>query len=246
MINPLHQLNRYGQAYWIDNLTRRMIKSGELKTRVAEYDLRGVTSNPAIFHKAIAGSNDYDAQIQRLVQEGLAIHEIYEQLIVTDIQDACDILRSVYDATEGMDGYVSLEVSPYLAHDTQGTMQEVRRLWHAVDRPNLFIKIPGTSRGVPAIEEMLYEGININITLLFSVRAYEAVAHAYIRAIERRVAESQPIRHVASVASFFLSRIDVLIDQLLVVHALEVGAPAAADVSLVCRLAGECAGSDPG
>ncbi len=215
MINPLRQLSQYGQAYWIDNLTRRMIKNGELKTRVTEYGLRGVTSNPAIFHKAIAGSNDYDAQIQHLVREGLAIQEIYEQLIVTDIQDACDILRSVYDETDGIDGYVSLEVSPYLAHDTQGTMQEVRRLWQAVERPNLFIKIPGTSRGAPAIEEMLYEGININITLLFSVRAYEAVAHAYIRAIERRVAERQPVHQVASVASFFLSRIDVLIDQLL-------------------------------
>jgi transaldolase/glucose-6-phosphate isomerase len=224
MINPLRQLNQYGQAYWIDNLTRGMIRSGELNTRVTEYGLRGVTSNPAIFHKAIAGSNEYDAQIQQLVHEGLAIHDIYEQLIVTDIQDACDILRSVYDATDRMDGYVSLEVSPYLAQDTAGTMQEVRRLWHAVDRPNLFIKIPGTSADVPAIEEMLYEGININITLLFSVRSYEAVAHAYIRAMERRVAESQPVRQMASVASFFLSRIDVLIDQLLG-HRIQPGTP---------------------
>ena len=214
-MNPLRQLSQYGQAYWIDNLTRGMIKSGELAKRVTEHGLRGVTSNPAIFHKAIAGSSDYDPQIQQLVHEGLAIHEIYEQLIVTDIQDACDILRAVYDETEGMDGYVSLEVSPYLAHDTESTMQEARRLWHAVGRPNLFIKIPGTSAGVPAIEEMLYEGININITLLFSVQAYEAVAHAYIRAMERRVAEGKTVRQVASVASFFLSRIDVLVDQLL-------------------------------
>jgi hypothetical protein len=169
MNNALCQLSQYGQAYWIDNLTRSMITSGALNTRVAEYGLRGVTSNPAIFHKAIPGSNEYDAQIQQLVHEGLAIPDIYKQLIVTDIQDACDILRSVYDATDRMDGYVSLEVSPYLAHDTAGTMQEVRRLWHAVDRPNVFIKIPGTAAGVPAIEEMLYEGININITLLFSV-----------------------------------------------------------------------------
>jgi transaldolase/glucose-6-phosphate isomerase len=224
MNNPLCQLGQYGQAYWIDNLTRSMIRSGELTTRVTEHGLRGVTSNPAIFHKAIAGSNEYDAQIQQLVHEGLAIHDIYEQLIVTDIQQACDILRPVYDATDRMDGYVSLEVSPYLAHDTAGTMQEVRRLWHAADRPNLFIKIPGTSAGVPAIEEMLYEGININITLLFSVRAYEAVAHAYIRAIGRRVAERKPVRQVASVASFFLSRIDVLIDQLLG-HRIQPGTP---------------------
>jgi transaldolase / glucose-6-phosphate isomerase len=215
MIDPLQQLSQYGQAYWIDNLTRRMIKSGELYMRVTAHNLRGVTSNPAIFHKAIAGSNDYDAQIQQLVHEGLSIHEVYERLIVSDIQEACDILRPVYDDTDAMDGYVSLEVSPYLAHDTEGTMQEVRWLWGAVNRPNLFIKIPGTSAGVPAIEQMLSEGININITLLFSVRAYEAVAHAYIRALERRVAESKPVRQVASVASFFLSRIDVLVDQLL-------------------------------
>jgi transaldolase len=143
---------------------------------------------------------------------GQGLHEIYEQLVVTDIQEACDVLRPVYDATDGVDGYVSLEVSPYLAHDTAGTIREVRRLWHAAERPNLFIKIPGTSAGVPAIEAMLCEGININITLLFSVRAYEAVAHAYIGAMERRVAEGRPVRHVASVASFFLSRIDVLVD----------------------------------
>jgi transaldolase len=138
-MNRLRQFIQYGQAYWIDNLIRGMIKSGELNTRVTEHGLRGVTSNPAIFHKAIAGSNDDNAQIQQLVHQGPAIHEIYEQLIVTDIQAACDILRSVYDDTHGMDGYVSLEVSFYLAHDTEGTMQEVRRLWHAVKRPNLFI-----------------------------------------------------------------------------------------------------------
>jgi transaldolase/glucose-6-phosphate isomerase len=214
-MESLQQLMQYGQAYWIDNLTRGMIKSGELYMRVTAHGLWGVTSNPAIFQKAIGGSSDYDEQIQQLVHEGLTIHEIYERLIVTDIQEACDILRPVYDDTEAMDGYVSLEVSPYLAYDPEGTMQEARWLWGAVDRPNLFIKIPGTAAGVPAIEEMLYEGININITLLFSVRAYEAVAHAYIRALERRLAESKPARHVASVASFFLSRIDVLVDQLL-------------------------------
>src|SRR5438132_6181812 len=207
-MNALLDLITYGQSYWLDNLTRRKITSGELNRRVTEQGLRGVTSNPAIFDKAISGGEDYDTQIQQLVAEGCEVHEIYERLVVTDIQDACDILRPVYDACDGEDGFVSLEVSPHLVHDSAGTMAEVRRLWHAVDRPNVCIKIPGTPAGLPAIEEMLYEGININITLLFAIKDYEAVAQAYIRALERRAAEGQPLTHVASVASFFLSRID--------------------------------------
>jgi transaldolase len=212
-MNRLLELITYGQSYWLDNLTRGMITRGELQHRVAEQGLRGVTSNPAIFHKAITDGDDYDTQIKQLVSAGVELQELYEQLVVTDVQNACDILRPVYDASDGLDGYVSLEVSPYLAHDTTGTIQEVRRLYHAVSRPNVFIKIPGTPEGVPAIEEMLYEGININITLLFAIADYEAVAHAYIRALERRVAEDKPVHTVASVASFFLSRIDVLVDQ---------------------------------
>jgi transaldolase len=214
-MNPLLQLSAYGQSYWLDNLTRGMIQRGELRHRVVEQDLRGVTSNPATFHKAITGSDDYDAHIQQLVREGREVEEIYEQLVVSDVQDACTILRSVYNAADGMDGFVSLEVSPHLAHDTVGTMQEVRRLYQAVDRANVMIKIPGTPEGLPAIEEMLYEGININITLLFAIKDYEAVAHAYIRALQRRVDEGKPVSSLASVASFFLSRIDVLVDQLL-------------------------------
>lgn len=214
-MNALLQLSKYGQSYWLDNLTRRKITSGELKQRVTEQGLRGVTSNPAIFEKAISGGEDYDAQIQQLVRQGCEVQEIYERLVVTDIQDACDILRPVYEASDGEDGFVSLEVSPHLIHDTAGTIAEARRLWHAVARPNVLIKIPGTPAGVPAIEAMLYEGININITLLFAITDYEAVAQAYLRALERRIAEGQPVRHVASVASFFLSRIDVLVDQLL-------------------------------
>ena len=217
-MNPLLQLITYGQSYWLDNLTRGMIKHGELQHRVAKQGLRGVTSNPAIFHKAITGSDDYDAHIQQLVSEGCELHEIYERLVVTDVQDACTILRSVYDASEGTDGFVSLEVSPHLAHDTVATMQEVRRLYHAVDRPNVMIKIPGTPAGLPAIEEMLYEGININITLLFAIKDYEAVAHAYIRALQRHLDEGKPLHTLASVASFFLSRIDVLVDKLLEQH----------------------------
>ena len=214
-MTPLLELITYGQSYWLDNLTRTMIKNGALQKRVEAQGLRGVTSNPAIFNKAISSSKDYDEQIAHLVRQDRSIEDIYEQLVVTDVRDACDILRPVYDASRGGDGFVSLEVSPYLAHDTAGTMQEARRLFQAVNRPNAFIKIPGTPAGVPAIEEMLYEGINVNITLLFSIQSYEAVAQAYIKAMERRVAEGKPVQNVASVASFFLSRIDVLVDQLL-------------------------------
>jgi transaldolase len=214
-MSPLLQLITCGQSYWLDNLTRDMLSSGELHMRVHEQGLRGVTSNPATFHKAIVGSRAYDIQIKQLVEEGRETTDIYEYLVVTDVQNACDILRPVYDASDGVDGFVSLEVSPYLAHDTLGTMQEARRLFNAVSRPNVFIKIPGTPAGIPAIEEMLYEGIPINITLLFALKDYETVAQSYIRALERRLAEGKPIDNVASVASFFLSRIDVLVDQLL-------------------------------
>lgn len=214
-MNPLLQLVECGQSYWMDNLTRGMIRSGALKKRVSEQGLRGITSNPAIFNKAISKSDDYDAQVQELIGEGRQVGEIYEELVVTDIQNACDLLRPVYEKSDGVDGFVSLEVSPYLAHDTEGTMNEVRRLFAKVNRPNVFIKIPGTQAGIPAIEQMLYEGVPVNITLLFSVERYEAVAEAYIRALQRRATDEKPVREVASVASFFLSRIDVLADQLL-------------------------------
>ncbi len=214
-MDTLIKLINFGQSYWLDNLTRGMINSGELKKRVTEQGLRGMTSNPAIFNKAISNSSDYDEQIAQLVEAGKSVHEIYDALTIKDVQDACDILRPVFDSSQGVDGFVSLEVSPYLGHDTNGTMSEARRLFKAVNRPNVFIKIPGTPAGVPAIEQMLYEGININITLLFSIRSYEAVAEAYLKALERRLAEDQPIQSVRSVASFFLSRIDVLVDQLL-------------------------------
>ncbi len=214
-MSALLKLIDYGQSYWLDNLTRNMIKSGELKRRVTKEGLRGNTSNPAIFNKAISSGNDYDQQIKKLVSEKKTIGEIYDALTVKDVQDACDISRKVYDDSNGVDGYISLEVSPYLAHDTEGTMNDARRLFKAVNRPNCFIKIPGTKEGVPAIEQMLYEGININITLLFSIASYEAVAYAYIKALERRLEEGKTIDNVASVASFFLSRIDILTDQLL-------------------------------
>ena len=214
-MNALLELLEHGQSYWLDNLTRGKIESGELERRVREEGLRGVTSNPAIFHKAITRSADYDEDIRELADAGLPVAQIYERLVVDDIRDACDVLRPVYEESDGADGFVSLEVSPYLAHDTEGTIQEACRLHEAVDRPNVFIKIPGTAAGVPAIEECLARGVNINVTLLFSIESYEAVARAYLRALERRVEAGDPVDEVASVASFFLSRIDVLVDRIL-------------------------------
>ena len=201
----LLKLIEKGQSYWIDNLTRNMITDGELQRRVTEEGCRGVTSNPAIFYNAISSSRDYDAQIAELVQQHWPLQQIYEELVVTDVRNACDILRKVYDESEAHDGFVSLEVSPHLAHQTDASLDEARRLWHKVDRPNLLIKIPGTSEGVPAIETLLSEGINVNVTLLFSVERYQAIADAYARALEHRIARGFPIDHIISVASFFLS-----------------------------------------
>jgi transaldolase/glucose-6-phosphate isomerase len=214
-MSDLNKLINYGQSYWLDNLTRGKIKTGEIKKRVSKQGLRGITSNPSIFNKAISKGTDYDGQIKNLVKEKKGVQEIYEALTVKDVQDACDILRTVYDEAAGTDGFVSLEVSPYLARDTEGTIEEARRLFSKVDRPNCLIKIPGTNEGIPAIEQCLYEGININITLLFSIQSYEAVAWSYIKALERRLNEGKDIKNIASVASFFLSRIDVLTDRLL-------------------------------
>ena len=214
-MNPLLELHQHGQSYWLDNLTRDMIRSGELERRVREEGLRGLTSNPAIFDKAISKGDAYDEQIGDLARRGLAVDAIFERLAVTDIRAACDILHPVFEDSQGDDGFVSLEVSPYLVHDTDATVAEARRLFRAVDRPNVHIKIPGSPAGVPAIEQMLFEGVNVNITLLFSLSAYEAVAKAYLRSLERRAGDGRDLRSVASVASFFLSRIDVLTDKLL-------------------------------
>ena len=213
-MNPLHELSEHGQSYWLDNLSREMIRNGALQRRVEREGLRGVTSNPAIFHKAISSGDAYDEEIADLVAGGASTSEIYEQLVVTDISDACDILRPVFETSNGLDGYVSLEVSPRLIHDTKGSIVEGRRLWEAVNRPNLMIKIPGTPAGIPAIEELLFDGINVNVTLLFDIPAYDDVVRAFLRALTRRHAEGRSLT-VASVASFFLSRIDVLVDRLL-------------------------------
>jgi transaldolase len=235
--NPLLKVADYGQSIWLDFLRRGIIVSGELERLIEEDGLRGVTSNPKIFEKAIAGSNDYDDDIRALARKDKSVEEIYQALVVEDIQRAADTFRPVYDRTEGRDGFVSLEVSPRLAHDAEGTITEARLLWGKVDRPNIFIKIPATLEGLPAIQQALSEGININITLLFGLPRYRKVAEAYIAALERRVRESKPVDRIASVASFFLSRIDVLIDSFLE-EKMRAGGP---DADMARRLHGQVA-----
>ena len=208
----LAALTSAGTSVWLDQIRRSTIESGELQRMVEEDSLRGVTSNPAIFEKAILGSSDYDEELASLAREGLSAREVYRRMAVKDVQLACDVLRPVYDETGGKDGYVSLEVAPRLAHDTEGTLEQARQYWGLVDRPNVMIKIPATDAGIPAIEEALYEGLNINITLLFAVSFYERVMEAFLNAMERRHAEGKPLdRH--SVASFFVSRVDTEVDK---------------------------------
>ena len=215
-MNALEELRRFGQSAWLDYVRRGMITSGELKRLVDDYAVVGITSNPTIFNKAISGSTDYDSAIRALVASGERDPKaLFLHLAVEDIGMAADVLRPVYDETNGGDGFISLEVSPGLAHDTAGTTAEVKELWGRLARPNIMIKVPGTAAGVPAIEELIAQGININVTLLFSVQAYEQVALAYIRGLERRLSAGQPIDGVASVASFFVSRIDTAVDALL-------------------------------
>lgn len=211
--NPLNELARLGQAIWHDNIERKLIVSGELKRLIDEDSLSGVTSNPAIFEKAIAGSDLYADQLRELAEKNRSAVEIYEALAIRDIQMAADTLAGVYDRTGGADGFVSLECSPLLANDTAATIDEARRLWKLLDRKNVMIKIPGTAAGMPAIEQCTFEGININITLLFSLHAYEQTIEAYIRGMERRVAENKPVNNISSVASFFVSRIDTAVDK---------------------------------
>ena len=210
--NPLLEINKYGQSVWMDNLSRSLIETGELEQQIENYGLKGITSNPAIFEKAIAGNQVYDADIEAGIKADKPVSEIYETLIFKDIRDTCDRFRPIYEQTGGLDGYVSIEVSPHLARDTEGTIEEALRYYKAIDRENVMIKIPGTPEGFPAIERVIAEGINVNVTLLFSVESYEETAWAYIRGLETRVKEDKPIDKIASVASFFLSRIDTKID----------------------------------
>src|SRR5579863_3689722 len=215
-MNPLLDLAKYGQSVWLDYIRRNLLTSGELKHLIEQDGLAGVTSNPAIFEKAITGSTDYtDALVELQKRKDLDAMGIYEILAIQDIQDAADTLRPVYDRTKKRDGYVSLEVSPFLAKDTEGTIKDARRLWKAVNRPNLMVKIPATPEGVPAIQQMISEGININVTLLFAQEMYESVAHAYIAGLEKWSASGGDTGRVASVASFFISRIDSMVDALL-------------------------------
>jgi transaldolase len=213
--NPLKQLGTLGQSLWLDYIRRDLIVSGELRRLIEEDGLRGMTSNPSIFEKAIVESHDYDEDIRAMVLEGKSVKAIYEALSQRDVQSAADEFRPVYDMTDGRDGYVSLEVNPHLAHDTKGTLEEARRLWAALNRPNVFIKVPATADGLPAIQQLISEGINVNVTLLFGLPRYQQVAEAYIAGIEARAAQGKAVKHVASVASFFVSRIDTLVDPLL-------------------------------
>lgn len=211
--NPLFEIeNQYGQSIWMDNLTRDLIQSGEMKRLIESRGLRGLTSNPAIFEKAIYGNAIYDADIEKGIKAGLPVEAIYESLVFEDIRNACDLFRSIYEESKGQDGYVSIEVRPTIAHDTEATIAEAKRYYQEIGRENVMIKIPGTSAGLPAVTEVIAEGISVNVTLLFSVQSYVNTAWAYISGLEKRVAEGKDISNIASVASFFLSRIDSNID----------------------------------
>ncbi|MEO0352208.1 MAG: transaldolase [Cyanobacteria bacterium P01_A01_bin.15] len=213
--SPILHLKDYGQSVWMDNLSRDLLVSGELRELIDSRDVHGITSNPAIFEKAIAGNQIYDRDIEAGVRAGKSVEQIYESLVFDDIRRACDVLQPIYDLSNGLDGYVSLEVPPNLAHDTDTTLAEARRYAAAIDRPNLMIKIPGTPAGLKAVEQTIRDGINVNVTLLFSLQSYVDTAWAYIRGLEGRLADGNDISAMASVASFFLSRIDSKVDDAL-------------------------------
>ena len=237
--NPVAKLPQVGQSVWLDFIKRSLITGGELRRLVEEDGIGGVTSNPAIFQKAIEGSDDYLSAIKELAKaEQLSPKGLYERLAIKDIQDTADILRPVYDRTKAHDGYVSLEVSPELAKDTQGTMEEARRLWASVARPNVMIKVPATPEGVPAIRTLLSEGINVNVTLLFARDRYEEVARTFIEGLEIAAAAGRPLATIAGVASFFVSRIDTLADSML---QKKIDAAAPADKARLQALLGKVA-----
>jgi transaldolase len=215
MTNPLRDLEALGQSVWLDDIDRGQLRSGLFARLIEEDGLRGATGNPTIFEHAIDHDTAYDEQMRQLIGQGKDAQAIYETLAMTDVRQVADLLRPVYDRTDAQDGFVSIEVSPYLAHDTEGTLAEVRRFWDSIDRPNLMVKIPATPAGIPAIRRSIASGININITLIFSIDNYRQVAEAYFGALEERRAKGQDISRIASVASFFISRVDVLVDKLL-------------------------------
>ena len=236
MTNTLATLLEHGQSPWIDNITRGMLTGGELQ-RLIDLGIVGLTSNPTIFQKAIGSGSDYDEAIESLVREGKSVSELYEGLVLEDIANAAGILRQVYDRTDGADGFVSIEVSPELALDTAGTIADARRFFSFLNAPNIMIKIPGTTEGIPAIRTAISEGINVNVTLLFSVENYRAVAEAYIDGLEALDKTGKPLQHVASVASFFVSRVDSAIDALLEQKAKDEPARAAEFRSLMGKAA---------
>ncbi|MGI4820357.1 MAG: transaldolase [Janthinobacterium lividum] len=237
-MNPLVDIRRLDQSLWLDFISRKVLTNGELKRRIDEDALRGVTSNPAIFEKAIGGSADYDDTIREQAQQGKSAEEIYIGLAVADVQAACDLFRGLYDSHDNSsDGYVSLEVSPKLALDTEGTIAEGRQLWKDVNRPNVMIKVPATKEGLPAIRQLIADGINVNVTLIFGLERYRAVTEAFISGLEDRAKAGQPLEDINSVASFFLSRIDVLIDPQLEKIAAEGGENAELAQSLVGEVA---------
>ncbi len=213
--NPLRQLEPLGQSIWLDYIRRDLIEGDGLRRLIEADGLRGMTSNPAIFEKAIGESHDYDEDIRSMALAGKGAREVYEAITRRDVQSAADVFRPLYDRTDGKDGYVSLEVNPHMAHDTNGTILEARRLWAALNRPNVFIKVPATVEGLPAIRQLISEGINVNVTLLFGLPRYRQVAEATIAGLEARSSQGLDVKRVASVASFFVSRIDALVDPML-------------------------------
>ena len=213
MSNAIKELTALGQSIWYDNIQRKLLENGELAAMIERGDIRGVTSNPSIFQKAIAGSSDYDDTLKPLLADGWDAEKIFWELAIKDIQDACDIFAPLYKESEGGDGYVSLEVSPYLANDSEGTAKQAKELWERVNRPNLMIKIPATKAGLPAIRQTIAAGINVNVTLIFSIERYREVMDAYLSGLEDRVLAKESIEHVHSVASFFISRLDSIIDK---------------------------------
>ncbi len=214
--NPLIGLKEVGQSVWLDNLSRKLIHSGELKRLIDEDGLSGITSNPTIFQKAISGSTDYDSSLRRMIDKGVKDEkELFLGLATEDVSEAADFLWPTYKSTNGRDGFVSIEVSPDLAYETDATISEARRLFSTIGKKNILVKVPGTKQGIPAIEELTSEGVNVNVTLLFSTERYEEIAEAYLKGLERRASKGQPIDEIASVASFFVSRVDTLTDKLL-------------------------------
>ena len=238
--NPLIDLRELGQSIWLDNLSRKLIHSGELKRFIEEDGLSGITSNPTIFQKAISGSPDYDVSLQGMLDKGIRDEkELFLGLAFEDVSTAATMLWPTYQATQGLDGYVSIEVSPDLAYDTQATIAEAKRIFSTIDKKNILIKVPATQQGLPAIEQLIGEGVNVNVTLLFAVKRYEEVVEAYLRGLEKRARSGQSIRDIASVASFFVSRVDTLTDKLLDVQISN--AASRAEKDKIGRLLGQAA-----